>query len=73
VGIELVQGCTEGTLSSSEIREVSRREAYRVTEYSVKLSKEVLSRRSLGGHQISLQGHRKEIPLEARVNKAQKR
>jgi hypothetical protein len=48
--------CTEkNSLSSSEKKEkCHRRDTHRVTEYSVKLSKEGLSRRSSGGHQISL-------------------
>jgi hypothetical protein len=71
VGIELVQVCTEGTLSGSERREVSRRDTHRVTEYSIKFSKEGLRKRSSGGHHISLGGHRRASPLEARVNKAQ--
>jgi hypothetical protein len=35
-------------------REVLRRDTYRVNEYFVELSKEGLSKRSSGGHQISL-------------------
>jgi hypothetical protein len=55
VGIEQVQGVHEkNSISSSEIREVSEEDTYRVVEYSDKLSKVCLSRRLPGGHQISL-------------------